>query len=86
MSGCGGNCRCATGADDMMVKDACATPVEGVMLDDAGNCPCGRALSDCCHRDVAIKSVANEAISELCMPTHGTESPCGDDEKTEKPA
>jgi hypothetical protein len=70
----------------MMVKDACATPAEGVMLDDAGKCPCGKALKDCCHKDVAIKSAANEAIGELCMPMKGVESPCGDNEESEKPA
>ncbi len=83
---CGGHCRCAGGPDDMMTKDACATPVEGVMLDDAGKCPCGKELKDCCHKDVAIKSTPNEALGELCMPTSGTESPCGDNEEVEKPA
>jgi hypothetical protein len=65
----------------MMAKDACATPVEGVMLDDAGKCPCGKELKDCCHEDVAIKSVGNDALGELCMPESGVGSPCCDDEK-----
>lgn len=85
MSGCGGHCTCAAGADDMMVKNICETPTEGVMLDDAGKCPCGKELKDCCHKDVAVKSAANEALGELCMPQHGGGSPCCDDDK-EKPA
>jgi hypothetical protein len=70
----------------MMAKDACATPAEGVMLDDAGKCPCGKELKDCCHKDVAIKSGANEAIGERCTPQNGGGSPCGDNEESENPA
>lgn len=63
----------------MMTQATCDTPVEGIMLDDAGKCPCGKELKDCCHKDAAIKSVHNEALDELCMPQEGTDSPCGDE-------
>lgn len=81
MGGCGRQCRCGAGADNMTEKDVCPTPAQGITLDADGKCPCGKELKDCCHKDVAIKGAPNEALGELCMPEKGGASPCGDDEK-----
>lgn len=69
-----------------MKTEECATPKEGVVLDSAGKCPCGKELKDCCHRDAAVMNAPNEALEELCVPSHGDMSLCGDKEVKEKTA
>lgn len=83
---CGGNCRCACGSGAARSEEVCATPKEVVVLDSAGKCPCGKELKDCCHKDAAVVNAPNEALEELCTPTHGAQSPCGDEMVKEKTA
>lgn len=69
--GCGGNCRCACGPEDME-QESCELPEGGVKLDKNGKCPCGKNLEDCCHKDsMESNDDENEALHELCEPHNG---------------
>ncbi len=81
---CGGNCKCAGGKNNVISDEMCPTPAGGVVLDDAGKCPCGKELKDCCHHK--DENTKNEALEELCVPTHGDMSLCGDEVVSEKTA
>lgn len=78
---CGGNCKCAGTTDDLKQDGMCPTPAGGVRLDDAGKCPCGKELKDCCHhRD--DKSTENVPLEELCDPDMALCGVENNDEKT----
>lgn len=83
---CGGNCGCACGQNSVKEAGVCATPKEGVTLDQGGKCPCGKELKDCCHKDVAMKNTPNDALEELCAPVGGDTLLCGDPAEEEKTA
>ncbi len=69
MSGCGGNCACASG-EVKKDTDVCVPDGKKVVLDEHGKCPCGKATAECCHKD-AIEPPKNEALGELCRGGHG---------------
>jgi hypothetical protein len=71
----------------MMSDEMCPTPAGGVVLNDVGKCPCDKELKDCCHhKDDAMENTNNAALEELCVPTNGDMSPCGDEVVSEKTA
>lgn len=70
--GCNGHCACGA-AKEPNKEVARALPDTGVHLDAGGKCPCGKAASECCHKETLAKD-ENEAIQELCA---AETRPCG---------
>ncbi len=54
--GCGGDCKCTCDAQAGTEKKLECDMLDMQMLViKNGKCPCGKALDDCCHRDIIAK-------------------------------
>ncbi len=58
------DCQCGNSGDESKMKDdgSCAIAPLGLEIDlEEGVCPCGKEISECCHKDEILEKMEKES-------------------------